>query len=203
VDPIPDPAVEDYSKLKYTRPPTPSGANEGVEERTDPVFVDFGDEIKISGTEEPKATQSEKATAANQLELLKLHHRLGHISIHRIRAMAKLGLAPKQLAVTPVPMCASCQFGKATRRPWRTKALPRQAAKMVDIKAPGDCVSIDQLESPTVGFLGQVKGKLTTKRYQVATIFVDHYTRYGYIYLQHSTNSQETLQAKRSFEAHC
>jgi histone deacetylase 1/2 len=42
---------------------------------------------------------------------------------------------------------------------------------------------------------------LTKKRYQVATIFVDHFSRLSYIYLQYSTSGAETVEAKKAFEA--
>ena len=138
-----------------------------------------------------------------QWELLRLHYRLGHISMYRIRSMAKMRLLPKYLADTPPPMCASCQFGKATKRPWRTKAIPSQAINLKPITQPGSCVSVDQLESPVPGFIAQLKGRLTTQRYKVATIFVDHFSRYGYVHLQTSTSAKETIQAKEAFEAHC
>jgi hypothetical protein len=59
---------------------------------------------------------------------------------------------------------------------------------------------VDQLESRTPGLIAQVKGWLTKKRYQAATIFVDHYSSLSYVFLQMSTNTEETLAAKISFE---
>jgi hypothetical protein len=47
----------------------------------------------------------------------------------------------------------------------------------------GQCVSVDQLISMQVGFIAQLKGTLTKKRYTVATVFVDHYYRLKYIHL--------------------
>jgi hypothetical protein len=40
------------------------------------------------------------------------------------------------------------------------------------------------------------------QRYRVATVFVDHYSGLGYIYLQHSTGDDETIQAKKTFKAY-
>ncbi len=65
----------------------------------------------------------------------------------------------------------------------------------------GQCVSIDQLKSRTPGLIAQVKGWLTNKRYQAATIFVNHSSGLSYIYLQQTTNAIDTLAAKKSFEA--
>jgi hypothetical protein len=92
-------------------------------------------------------------------------------------------------------MSAACQYGKATRKPWRKKQKGR------GIKAattPGECVSVDQLESRQVGFVAQLKERLTLGRYRVATIFVDHHSRLGYVHLQKDSTSKETLKAKHA-----
>jgi hypothetical protein len=70
------------------------------------------------------------------------------------------------------------------------------------VTRPGECVSVDQLESQVPGFKGQTKGFFFRKRYKVATIFVDHYSRLSYVHLQESTKGDETLLAKRTFEAY-
>jgi hypothetical protein len=63
-------------------------------------------------------------------------------------------------------------------------------------------VSVDQLKSPVPGFVGQNKGYFFCKRYKVATIFVDHFSRLSFVHLQESTKGPETLLAKRAFEAY-
>ncbi len=45
-----------------------------------------------------------------------------------------------------------------------------------------------------------MKGSLTTLRYRVATVFVDHFSDLGFVFLQRSTTAAETLQAKHAFE---
>jgi hypothetical protein len=70
------------------------------------------------------------------------------------------------------------------------------------VQAPGECISVDQLESPLPGFVAQLKGKLTRKRYKAATIFVDHKSRLSYVHLQESLTSKETVEAKHAFEAY-
>jgi hypothetical protein len=109
-------------------------------------------------------------------------------------------MIPHRLALTKPPKCTCCLYGKMTRKPWRTKAKnnrPIQAATK-----PGQCVSVDQMESSSMGFIGQLKGKLTTRRYKYCTVFIDNFSRYKYIYLQSSLSSKESLEAKVAFEAH-
>jgi hypothetical protein len=61
---------------------------------------------------------------------------------------------------------------------------------------------VDKLESPTPGFASQIKGWLTTKRYQAATVFVNHFSGLTFVYLQFSTNAEETVNAKKAAEAY-
>ena len=106
---------------------------------------------------------------------------------------------PARLANCRIPKCQSCLYGRATKEPWRTKG---QAGTLKDVTFPGQCVSVDQLESPVAGFIGQNKGYFFRKRYKVATVFVDHFRRLSFVYLQESTKGVQTLAAKRSFEAY-
>jgi hypothetical protein len=62
-------------------------------------------------------------------------------------------------------------------------------------------VSVDQLESSAPGFVAQLKGILTKRRYTCATICVDHYSRLGYVHIQQQLTSDETVEAKHDFEA--
>jgi len=132
-------------------------------------------------------------------ELLRWHHRLGHLSFLKLRILIKLGILPKRLLTVKAPMCASCKAGQMTKKPVRVKGASKQN-KIKQVSSPGECVSVDQSESRTPGFIGVLKGFLTKKRYTYSTIFVDHYSGYTYVHLQTSTNSEETVKAKDAFE---
>ena len=67
---------------------------------------------------------------------------------------------------------------------------------------PGQVVSDDQMKSSKPGLMVHLKGSFTHQRYKYATVFADHYSHYGFIYLQRTLSAKETLQIKRSFEAH-
>ncbi len=91
----------------------------------------------------------------------------------KMQDMAKQGILPKRWAKCDIPICTSCLYGKATRRPWRTKPKKdSHESKLRTATEPGQCISVDQLESRRPGLIAQVKGWLTKKRYQAATIFV-------------------------------
>ena len=171
-------------------------------EGTTPTSFDLNSE----GTEEvPTLVETEDEVTTKETptsELLRIHHALGHLSMRKLRTMAKQGIIPRRgLAKCQVPLCSSCLYGKATRRPWRTK--PKKGDKISKLRtatSPGQCVSVDQLESPAPGLIAQMKGWLTKKRYRVATVFVDNFSGLSYVYLQKTTNADETLMAKKAFE---
>jgi hypothetical protein len=114
--------------------------------------------------------------------------------------MAAKGLLPSSIAKCKIPVCQACLFGMMTKRPWRTKSVPKPMSKV--ITEPGDCISVDQLESKTPGLLGQLKGIPTKARYRVATIFVDHISDFTFVHMQQTTNASETLEAKNQFESY-
>ena len=79
---------------------------------------------------------------------------------------------------------------------WRPKVEKKNFFKAT---APGQYVSIDQIISTQVGFVAQIKGRLTKFRYLAATVFVGHYSRTSYVYLMYHLTSNKTLQAKRAY----
>mmetsp|Transcript_13680 Transcript_13680/g.19606 ORF Transcript_13680/g.19606 Transcript_13680/m.19606 type:complete len:226 (+) Transcript_13680:554-1231(+) len=95
------------------------------------------------------------------------------------------------------PPCAGCLIYKAIRKPWRYKGEQRSIRKTT---FSGECVSVDQLDSTTQGFVAQLKGWLTRKRYRYATVFVDHFSGANYIVPQVALTSAETVKAKHTFE---
>jgi hypothetical protein len=117
--------------------------------------------------------------------------------------MAKNGELPKKLANCPDPLCTASIYGRMTKRPWRRRAEPPTIGSQRTLTRPGDCVSIDQMESPIPGFVAHIKGTPTKERYNSATIFVDHHSDVTYVHLQKSTNAKETLEAKEAFDRWC
>ena len=121
-----------------------------------------------------------------------------------IQNAARLGILPARLAqVKDPPKCPSCLYGAAHRRSWRTG---KQYAHLKEAKAPGDVVSVDQLVSSVPGFIAQekmnIQFKLMKQRFQVATVFVDHFSRLSYVHVHRSTGGDEAVEAKEAFEAY-
>ncbi len=134
------------------------------------------------------------AAANDQAELMCWHYRLGHLPFPLLKAMALNGEIPRKLAKVVPPKCAGCLFGAMTRLPWRGKESKSDHQVFVATK-PGECISVDQMESLQVGFFAQLKGKVTKKRYTGATIFVDHFSRLRFIHLMLDLSAEETLKA--------
>ena len=129
-------------------------------------YNDENPESKISWS----GTQDEIPDTPN--ELLKIHYRFGHISFAKLQIMAKKGIISRKYATCEIPICQACAYAKIIKRPWRNKPINRDKNIEITLK-PGEVISVDQLVSPVPGFIAHMTGKLTTKRYKYATIFVD------------------------------
>ena len=133
-------------------------------------------------------------------EFLKLHQKFNHCSPKRLQLLAKIGVIPPKFARCPVPVCSACLYGKATRRPWRTKA---PNSPLYTPSKPGEVVSVDQMVSQTPGLIAQMSGLLTRDRYRYCTVFVDHATDYSYVHFQRTASAEETVDGKEAFERKC
>ena len=138
-------------------------------------------------------------TRRKQARLATIHERLGHLSFSRLKLLARSGIIPKELANVDAPVCPGCAYGKAHRKPWRSKGIKNRRHIKV-ATAPGQVVSVDQLISPTPGFVPTHRGKPTIQRYRGATVFVDHYSDYTYVHLMTEMNAEATVKAKQAFE---
>jgi hypothetical protein len=136
----------------------------------------------------------------DSLELLKVHQKMNHTSFSKLQEMARQGTIPRRLAKCRIPLCTACVYSKQTRKPWRNKPAKAQLEK-ANLN-PGEVVSVDQMVSPTHGFIAQMMGILTTQRYRYATIYIDQATKYGYVYLQKTATAEETLKGKLAWELH-
>lgn len=145
--------------------------------------------------------EEDRQPANDLAELLTIHHQFGHISMRKLQEMAKQGILPRRLAKCRIPTCSACLYAKATKRPWRSKPLKNGDDEAKPSK-PGQVVSVDQLVSPTPGIIAQMTGFLTTKRYRYATVYVDQFSRLGFIYLQKTASAEETVEGKKAFEAY-
>jgi GAG-pre-integrase domain len=169
--------------------------DEGVELKDKPVPFDVNG---MEGHVPPKLNEFVGLDA--KMEKLMWHYRLGHAPFSTINRLAAAGELPKRPKNVKDPMCASCMYGMMTRRPWRTKTSPTQVQGGRSVLEPGDCVSVDQMQSPVPGHIAQVKGHPTKERYTAATVFVDHYSDVTFVHLQKTLNAKDTIEAKEAFE---
>ena len=88
-----------------------------------------------------------------------------------------------------------------TKQPRRVKGKFNKEKLRIG-KRPGDCVSVDHMESRTPGFIGVLRGFITKRRYTCAAIFTNHFSELSYVYLQHSLTVEDTIKAKVAFEAY-
>ena len=97
--------------------------------------------------------------------------------------MEKQNIIPRRLEKYNIPTFSACLFAKATLPQCKNKQQNHWSEEKTATK-PGYLIYIDQMVSPTPGFIGQIAGILTRNRYNYATVFVDQYSGLGYLYLQ-------------------
>ena len=98
-----------------------------------------------------------------------------------------------------MPICASCHFGQAHKRPWQTKGKHTNPIISKDDVSPGDCVSTDKIVSVQLGLVPKMSGYLISDQIWGITLFVDHATDYTYGHLMRSLDLDKTLGAKNYF----
>ncbi|MEL7340382.1 MAG: hypothetical protein AAGM67_07855, partial [Bacteroidota bacterium] len=172
---------------------------------TTPISTDFDlnarNTVPNSAPIVVEQDEEETTKSSDSEELLRYHQKFNHISMAKLQLLAKEGTIPKRLAKCKIPLCTACMYAKAQRTPWRHKRRKNHKPIRPPTK-PGQVVSVDQLKSPTPGLVAQLTGSLTRQRYNYATVFVDHFSGLGYVYLQKTQAAEETLQAKLAFERH-
>jgi hypothetical protein len=136
---------------------------------------------------------------SNLAKLLMLHHQYGHISFAKLQEMAKQGITPRRLSKCRVPICSACLYSKMI---WRGKPLKKNGRETELSRRPGQVVSVDQLVSHTPGLIAQMTGFLATRRYKYITIYVDQFSRLGFIYLQKTASAEETIEGKKAFDTY-
>jgi hypothetical protein len=132
---------------KSVNPPGTSSGESDEPDRPNVIPFDLNnDQEDTKLTNQDDVTSSLDASA----ELMRWHLRLGHLPFANIWLMAVRKEIPSWLANCRIPKCQSCLYGKATKRPWRTKG---QSGTLKEVSLPGQCVAVDQLESPVAGFI--------------------------------------------------
>ena len=127
--------------------------------------------------------EDEEPTSLNPHdELLRWHYGMGHLPFNQIKQLVQTGQLPKRLLTVKKPFCAACKYGKMTKRPWRVKGDNKHVTKTTT--QPGQVLSVDQLESNSPWLIAQLKGKFSKKRYKYATILVDQFSAYTFVFLQ-------------------
>eukprot|EP00957_Ditylum_brightwellii_P000365 27896-Ditylum_brightwellii.AAC.1 len=114
-----------------------------------------------------------------------------------------VGMLPRKLKqlfeTTTAPICASCMFGEAHCKQWRSKG-GRSSIRKENETEPGDGTSTAQLVSNQSGLVPQLSGKLTNQWFTGAIIYVDHATNFLFVHLMRTLSGGKTLESKRAYE---
>jgi len=149
-----------------------------------------------------------------QKELLQWHWKLGHCGFQQVQSLFRSSNQNSPIIVAKltaasscsVPICASCRIAHLTRRTSTSSSVSNNPAQLMALRrndlTVGQTVSMDQHISTTPGRLPHTKVKESPAlKYTGGTIFVDHCSKFMYIYNQVSLGAGETLVGKCSFES--
>ena len=133
-------------------------------------------------------------------KLLMWHYQLGHQSFDQLWKTATSGNLTQQLALCCASVCAACCLGKLKKQPRRT--LSPTQSNIKPYTRPGQCVSVDTMESRIPGFIAQLRGFLTKRQYRYTTVFVDRF--FNLTYVRHHVNNtlDSVVCAKVSIKAY-
>ncbi|KAI2498353.1 hypothetical protein MHU86_16164 [Fragilaria crotonensis] len=165
---IPDDENEDCQEPLH-QPEAPDTSSQGVDWSHPPNTPVSFDLDATDRTDLPVVIDDEEDTAVHEnpaAEFLRWHHKLNHMSAAKMQSMAKRGLLPKKLAKCQVPTCTSCLYGKATRRPWRTKPKGGQQGGKLRTASEPDSASASISWSPKSTNADEtLEAKLAFERY--------------------------------------
>ena len=89
-----------------------------------------------------------KTLTQEQMKLVEIHERKNYcVPIKEIQVMATMGIFDSKLASCQPPVCASCMFGCAHKKPWRVKGKEKHVIRSESETATGDNTSLDALTS--------------------------------------------------------
>lgn len=152
--------------------------------------------------EEARMIGTSETLSKDQTELLRIHERYNHvISIPDIQILAAAGHFPSRLAKCTRPACATCCYGSAQRKPWRSKSKQNKAILDKMRTLPGEIAHTDLMTSSVAGLIPQMVGFLTSKKFHYSSFFVDDRSDFTFICHQESTSATETILSKRAYEA--
>jgi hypothetical protein len=146
-----------------------------------------------------------------QKDLLKWHTRLGHLGFAWIKWLARSGfLGPlgSRMNACEAPLCASCQLGRAHKRPTGSKLEKKHPGAGDKMKAgvlfPGQAIATDQYETRIRGRIPGSRGSTPlSSMYRGGTIFVDICSGKVWAYHQVSLSANDTIRSKMNFERDC
>jgi hypothetical protein len=153
-----------------------------------------------------------------QKELLRWHHRLGHVNFRKIQSLMRSGVlcsseAQRRLhtaccKIQQPPLCAACQYGKQKRRPTPSKTASVVTDNVGNLKKdnllPGQRISVDHFICSTKGRLSTSAGKTKeSEMYDGGCIFVDSGSGYVHVEFQTTLDTHKSLKAKQKFELLC
>jgi hypothetical protein len=116
----------------------------------------------------------------------------------KMQDLAQQGCLPKSISTCELPICCSYQLGKAQCHPVTSpsKVQPIDSGGL----QPGDCLSVNQIESLAPGYADTYSGKPTSECYYATSLYNDHASHFMFLKYHYSTGGTEAVEGKQQFE---
>ena len=151
-------------------------------------------------------------------ELLRWHHKLGHVAIRRIQWLFRQGilatsdkerhLQAAAAKLTCGPLCTACQYAKQRRKTYPgtvKRAVPQEdGGRKANTLFPGQEIAIDIFYARPRGRLLNTFGKeAADQKYKGGCIFADCATSFLHIGLLSNVSGHSTITVKEEFDKMC
>lgn len=139
-----------------------------------------------------------------QRQLLALHRKSNHcLSRTKIQELATQRHYPKNVGTFPCPVCATCLYGKAHKRPWRTKGKKDRPIwyERQEVDPPNSVSSsTDTFGLLVPSMIPQLKGTMMIAKYTASTVFAEHESNTRHVHLQVYQTTESAIEAKEAWE---
>ena len=97
-----------------------------------------------------------------------------------------------------IPRCSECFLGgKGCIYPNKNGS---GAVISDEYDQPVMCITINKIESPQGGIIPALKRRKKSRKYHVATIFVEHFSKLTYVHFSESTTANKAVESTHAFE---
>ena len=111
-----------------------------------------------------------------------------------LQKLFRRGVLPKEIANCDIPVCPSCEYGKAKKKPVMKNVCIHKHTP----DCPGDLIHMDQAISSSPGRQLMSSGKPTKKTVNTFSLFVDKVSKKIFVEFHHGALADVSIKTKKN-----